>query len=176
MSDAVTSEMEQGQSKWRLHLGLIVLVVGFLSPLLIPLVAMSSLSTEVKTVISGALAVGVPELLSVAAIAIMGKPGFDQIKIKFFAFFKRSAPADHVSRPRYRVGLIMFASPLLFGWLEPYLSRVIPGCDFQGLIINISLDVMFIVSFFVLGGDFWDKVHGLFVYGSTGNPPPSSTC
>ncbi|MBW2227735.1 MAG: hypothetical protein JRG99_10595 [Deltaproteobacteria bacterium] len=58
--------------RWRLHLGLIVLIIGFLSPLLIPLVTASELPTKWKAVISGCLAVGIPELFSIAAIAIMG--------------------------------------------------------------------------------------------------------
>jgi len=29
-------------------------------------------------------------------------------------------------------------------------------------------DVMFVVSLFVLGGDFWDKVRALFVYDARG--------
>ncbi len=33
--------------------------------------------------------------------------------------------------------------------------------------VNFTADFMFVASFFVLGGDFWDKVRARFVYGAT---------
>jgi len=162
MTTGTITETELEQTHWRLRLGLIVFVVGFLSPLLIPLVTASDLSTKWKAVISGALAVGIPEIFSIVAIAIMGKPGFNYIKERFFAFLKKHGPADKVSPTRYRIGLVMFVLPILFGWLAPYVPTIIPSYDLQGLIVNMIGDAMFISSFFVLGGDFWDKVRALF--------------
>ena len=68
-TDTIT-ETEPGQIRWRLRLGLIVFIIGFLSPLLIPLVTDSELPTKWKAVISGFLAIGIPELFSIAAIAL----------------------------------------------------------------------------------------------------------
>jgi hypothetical protein len=176
MTEKVITETDPNQTSWRLRLGLIVFVVGFLSPLLIPLVTASELPTKWKAVISGALTVGIPELFSVIAIAIMGKPGYNYVKVRFFAFLKKHGPPDKVSPIRYRIGLVMFALPILFGWLAPYAPTIIPGYDLQRLIVNIIGDTMLISSFFVLGGDFWDKIRSLFVYGSTTKfPEPSST-
>jgi hypothetical protein len=176
MTAGIITETELGQKRWRVHLGLIVLVIGFLSPLLIPLVSASALPTKWKAVISGLLAVGIPELFSILAVAIMGKAGFNYIKKLFFAFLKKHGPADKVSRTRYRIGLVMFGLPIFFGWLAPYVPIVIPGYDLQGLMFNLIGDLMFISSLFVLGGDFWDKVRALFVYGATAKfPEPSPT-
>jgi hypothetical protein len=160
-TDTIT-ETEPGQIRWRLRLGLIVFIIGFLSPLLIPLVTDSELPTKWKAVISTCLAVGIPELFSIVAIAIMGKPGYNYIKVRFFAFLKKHGPADKVSPTRYRIGLVMFVLPILFGWLAPYVPTIIPSYDLQGLLVNMIGDAMFISSFFVLGGDFWDKVRALF--------------
>jgi hypothetical protein len=160
-TDTIT-ETEPGQIRWRLRLGLIVFIIGFLSPLLIPLVTDSELPTKWKAVISTFLAVGIPELFSIVAIAIMGKPGYNYIKVRFFAFLKKHGPADKVSPTRYRIGLVMFVLPILFGWLAPYVPTIIPSYDLQGLLVNMIGDAMFISSFFVLGGDFWDKVRALF--------------
>jgi len=164
MTLGIIPETEPNKTHWRLRLGLIVFVIGFLSPLLIPLVAGSDLSTKWKAVISGCLAVGIPELFSIVAIAIMGKPGYNYIKATFFAFIKKHGPADTVSTARYRIGLLMFILPILYGWLAPYVQTIIPGYDFQGLIVNIIGDVMLVSSFFVLGGGFWDKIRSLFVH------------
>ena len=175
MNTGIIAGTKPNQTPWRLRLGLILFVVGFLSPLLIPLVTASELPTKWKAVISGALAVGIPELFSIVAIAIMGKPGYNYIKSRFFVFLKKHGPPDKVSPIRYRIGLVMFALPILFGWLAPYVPTVIPGYDLQGLIVNIIGDTMLISSFFVLGGDFWDKIRSLFVYGASAKfPEPSS--
>ena len=114
MTGDIITKMELGQMRWRLRLGVIVFVIGFLSPLLIPLVTASELLTKWKAVISGCLAVGIPELFSIAAIAIMGKSGFNYIKERFFGFLKKYGPADKVSRTRYRIGLFMFLLPIFF--------------------------------------------------------------
>ncbi|MGB2687498.1 MAG: transporter suffix domain-containing protein [Desulfobacterales bacterium] len=175
MTAGIITETELKQMRWRLRLGIIIFVIGFLSPLLIPLVTDSELPTKWKAVISGFLAVGIPELFSIAAIAIMGKSGFNYIKERFFGFFKKYGPADRVSRTRYRIGLVMFLLPFFFGWLAPYIPIIIPGYDLQGLTVNLIGDVMFISSLFVLGGEFWDKVRALFVYGATAKFPESAS-
>ena len=51
MIDTATIRSEAPQAGWRLRLGLVVLIIGFLSPLLIPLVTASGLSTRWKAVI-----------------------------------------------------------------------------------------------------------------------------
>ena len=164
MSTDIITETELGRTRWRLRLGLAVFVIGFLSPLLIPLVTVTELPIKWKAVISGILAVGIPELFSIVAVAIMGKPGFYYIKEHFFGFLKKYGPADRVSPTRYRVGLIMFGLPILFGWLAPYVPIIISGYDVQGLTVNLIGDVMLISSLFVLGGDFWDKIRSLFIH------------
>jgi hypothetical protein len=108
MNTGIIAGTEPNQTPWRLRIGLIVFVVGFLSPLLIPLVTASELPTKWKAVISGALAVGIPELFSIVVIAIMGKPGYNYIKSRFFAFLKKHGPPDKVSPIRYRIGLSCF--------------------------------------------------------------------
>ena len=154
---------EQPRAGWRFRLGLTILIVGCLSPLLIPVVTRTSLATEWKTIISGLLAVGIPEVFTVAAIAIMGKSGYNLIKERIFGFLKRHGPPDRVSLTRYRIGLVMFVLPIVFGWLGPYGAHQIPGYEAHRFAVNVIGDVMLISSLFVLGGDFWDKVRALFI-------------
>jgi len=152
------------RAKARFRLGATIFIIGFLSPLLIPLVTATDLPLKWKATISGALALGIPELFSIIAIAIMGKPGFQQLKAIFFGFIKKHGPAEKVSLTRYRIGLIMFVLPLVIGWLAPYGPDRILGHELQGLTVNIIFDLMFFSSFFVLGGEFWDKLQALFIY------------
>lgn len=162
---------EQPRAGWRFRLGLTILIVGCLSPLLIPVVTRTSLATEWKTIISGLLAVGIPEVFTVAAIAIMGKSGYNLIKERIFGFLKRHGPPDRVSLTRYRIGLVMFVLPIVFGWLGPYGAHQIPGYEAHRFTVNVIGDVMLMSSLFVLGGDFWDKVRALFIYEAKSHIP-----
>ena len=155
---------ERPPAGWRFRLGLIILIVGWLSPLLIPFITGTSLTTEWKSIISGLLAVGIPEVFTVAAIAIMGKSGYNLIKERIFNILKKHGPPDRVSLTRYRIGLVMFVLPVVFGWLGPYGVHLIPGYETHRFVVSLIGDVMFVASLFVLGGDFWDKIRALFIY------------
>ena len=151
---------------WRFWVGVTIFVAGFAAPLAIPLVTSSNLPTAWKTAISGALALGVPEVMMVVAAAVMGKRGFAELKRRFGRFFKKHGPPEQVSPTRYRFGLIMFTLPLLLAWLAPYIGHHLPGYGAHHLIWAVTGDIIFVASFFVLGGEFWDKLRALFVHGA----------
>ena len=153
-------------SKGKLVTAGIIFIGGFLSPLLIPIVTSSDLSTGWKTALSGLLALGIPELFMMIAVAVAGKEGFNYIKSKVFGYLKKHAPADTVSKTRYRIGLVSFFIPIIVGWLLPYFSYLIPSYEENRNIISVVGDVVLITSLFVLGGDFWDKLRSLFIYGA----------
>ncbi|CAB1085198.1 hypothetical protein D1AOALGA4SA_12688 [Olavius algarvensis Delta 1 endosymbiont] len=173
MTQPAASDTDQPRAGWRFRLGLITLIVGWLSPLLIPLVTRTSLATEWKTIISGLLAVGIPEVFTLAAVAIMGKSGYNLIKTRIFGFLKKHGPPDRVSLTRYRIGLIMFLLPVLFAWLGPYGAHRIPGYEIHRVVVSVIGDVIFIASFFVLGGDFWDKIRAIFTHNATATITPN---
>lgn len=163
MNDENTS-LKPTAPGWRFKLGVYLLALGAICPLFTPLIAMTDLSTEWKAALSGLLLIGIPEVFSLVAIAVMGKDGFNYIKGKVFAFFKRHALPKEVSRTRYRIGLVLLLLPLLFGWLAPYSPDVIPGYEAHRFAVNFSGDLLLLISLFLLGGEFWDKVRALFVY------------
>lgn len=148
----------------KIIIGSIVFVLGQISPLiLIPVVLSLDLSTGWITALSGVLMFGFPELAILAAIAIMGKDGFNFIKGKIFGYFKKIAPPDTVSKTRYQIGLVMFIITFLIAWLLPYFVDLIPFYAEYKLIINVTGDAILIISLFLLGGDFWDKLRSLFI-------------
>ncbi len=151
-------------SKTKLTIGVVILVLGFFSPLLIPLVVASNLSTATKSIISGLLAFGIPELFMLLAIVVMGKEGYEYIKQKVGKYLKQYLPPDQVSRKRYYLGLVLFSIPIVFGILQPYLAHFIPLLNALPLWSHFVLDATLIIGIFVLGGDFWDKLSGLFHY------------
>lgn len=151
-------------AKRKIIIGTVVFVLGQLSPLiLIPVVVSLDLSSGWTTALSGLLMFGFPELAILASVAIMGKQGFNFFKQKIFGYFKKVAPPDTVSKTRYRIGMVMFVIPFLIGWLLPYFTELIPRYDNFGIYIYIGGDILLIVSLFVLGGDFWDKIRALFI-------------
>jgi len=151
-------------SNTRLTIGGAVIVVGFLSPLLIPLVASTNWSIGLISAVSGLLALGIPEVFMIIGVAIVGKDGYQFLKEKLFVFLKRFAPPDFVSPRRYRIGLIMFGLPIVIGWAGPFLFHFIQGLHELPFWSFILGDLIFLSSFIVLGGNFWDKLRGLFIY------------
>ena len=155
----------------RLYVGGFIFIIGFLAPLLVPLVTRSELSTAWKTTLSGILMAGIPELFMVITVSILGKDGYQFLKGKVFAFLKKHGPPQRVSRVRYKIGLVFFTIPLLLALLFPYLSHHFTSLDKIESVINIGGDVMFFTSFIILGGEFWDKVRALFTYTDSGEEP-----
>lgn len=166
MSDKVEEEaMISPDIAWRFKLGIVLFVLSIIIPVIgIPLtVSFLELSTTMMTSLTGGMLLA-GEVLGLLAVAVMGKPGYNYIKIRFFSFLKQYAPPQRVGRSRYTIGLAMFCIPILFGWVSVYTSNYIPGFSENPLPYAIAGDLLFLASLVVLGGDFWDKIRALFVY------------
>ena len=87
---------------------------------------------------------------------------------------KSYAPPEKVSKTRYTIGLILFVIPILLYWAMPYMERLIPGIDTSSLAFAIAGDVLLLISLFVLGGDFWNKLRSLFVHDAVAMFPERS--
>lgn len=149
---------------WRFKLGMVLFALSLFGPLMfIPLVASLDLSAAMTTSVSGAVLVGADVLLVVAA-AVMGKSGYAYIKNRAFGFLKQYAPPKKVSRARYNIGFVIFAIPILFGWFSPYAGTLVPGYEGNEITFAVAGDLLLLVSLFVLGGDFWDKLRALSIY------------
>lgn len=165
-NDSIENKNSDERSKTKVIAGTILLIVGFLSPLLIPFVTNSNLSTAWKTTLSGLLALGVPEVFMIIAIAVMGKSGYNKIKSSILQFFKRNGPPMTVSKTRYTIGLVMFSLVILFGIALPYILNHLSYLLEHIVTITLISDGVLIVSLWILGGDFWDKLRSLYVYNS----------
>ena len=159
----MTTKMTLEIPRSRMITGGIIFVSGFFVPLLIPLVMRSSLSTEWKTMLSGFLAIGVPEIFMLIAISILGKEGFQLLKTKLWRMIE---PPATVSRRRYYSGLLLFLIPILFVWLWPYVEASQPWMLENRIMLSLVSAALITISLIVLGGDFCDKLRGLFVHGT----------
>jgi len=161
MNETTGSALPSG---WRFKASLALFVLSFVVPAAgVLLVTTLGLSTTLTATASGALLMG-GELLGVAAVAILGKPGYEYIKARIFGFLKRHGPPREVGPVRYSFGLVMFCTPILFAWLSIYLADYIPGYVQDPLPYALVGDILLLASLFVLGGDFWDKLRSLFVH------------
>ena len=133
-------------------------MLGWICPLFIPLLTFLSITNETKALLTGVLLIGAPEVFSVVSIVILGKAGFEYIKSKAFSFIKRAVPQGPVSRFRYRVGLTMLLLHVIFANLIFYVPDLITGYGENRLTVNLVAEFLFIVTLFVLGGDFWEKL------------------
>ena len=154
----------------RLILGAVVFGVGFIFPVFIPLVTRSSLSTAWKATLSAVFALGVPELFMLIAVGILGQSGFLYMKARIkrttMELLAEQGPPQKVGKTRYRIGLVMFSTPLLISWISPYAMGHLPGYTTRPFIYGVVGDTLLITRLFVLGGEFWDKLRSLFIHGA----------
>ncbi len=143
--------------------GLALFVASIGWPVLIPILPLLGASTATTATFSGIMVLAA-EVMMLAGAAVAGKEGFALIKAKVFGHFRQFGPPREVSRRRYTIGLMMFTIPLSFGWASPYFGHHLPGFEQRQLIYAVAGDVVLLISLFLLGGDFWDKLRALFRY------------
>lgn len=65
---------------------------------------------------------------------------------------------------RYYIGLTMLLAPVVSFWVASYVPQFLAFYTEHSLSTNLTGDLVFLASFFVLGGEFWEKIRALFVY------------
>ena len=165
---------EHPQVGWRVKFGFAIFVASIGWPVLIPILPLLGVPTTTTAAFSGVMLV-VAEFMLIAAASIAGRQGFAYIKATVFGFLRSYGPPREVGRARYTIGLIMFTMPLAFGWASPYFAHHIPGFKSGHLIYAIVFDVMLLISLFVLGSGFWDKLQALFKHSAYAVIPDSPT-
>jgi len=148
---------------WRFYTGVAVLVIGYGAWGLVPLASSAGWSTAKIASLSGAIFI-ISKVALVAAIAIMGKDGFNYMKQLLMGVLHKFGPAQHVSVGRYRLGLVLFNVPVLMTWVAPYVTGFVREGSVYGFLQGISLEALLLVGLFLLGGEFWDKARALFVH------------
>lgn len=174
MSDTQTQQIAPPPAS-RLALGGALLALGITAKIVGPaLIVGSDLPTAWKTALSIGIFVLIPKLLIVSIIFLLGKSGFAYLKQLCFRYIAGAlaplAPARQVNRTRYRIGVVMFVLPLIEALVMPHLETAFPVIA-ENRLFEWIWDVMLLASFFVLGGEFWDKLRALFIHGATANLP-----
>ena len=145
----------------RLLIGGTLFGLSLFSPVFIPLLEQFSMSDELHIVIAGLMIFGIPRLLIILAVSILGKAGFVYLKQRLSELL-RATLSDKVGRKHYRLGIVLFTIPLLIGICWPYLTIVFESLSNDGITIAITADLLLVMSIFVLGGEFWEKLLSIF--------------
>lgn len=153
---------------WRYYVGLILLVLSLILPLLaLIFVPMLGVSSGISTVLYTLSLVGGPDILLIASAALLGKENLEFLFSKLGNWFKNLVNWDQVSPQRYKLGLwfmcLSIAVSLILFYFFPQALRegIQPGWGFYA---TVAADFVFIISFFVLGAEFWAKITALFQY------------
>ena len=156
-----SAALEPVQVGWRFYLGAAIFVAAFAAWLLVPAASAAGWSASKLASLTGGIFIA-NKLGLLAAIAVMGKPGFNHLKRLLMGVFRKIGPPQQVSRSRYLLGLILFMVPVLMTWIAPYAPTLLGTAGVYGFLESRALEVLLLVAFFLLGGEFWDKFSALF--------------
>ena len=147
----------------RIYGGLVLLVFGFLSPLLSFFVQDLDWHSGIKTLIIGGLVFGIPEVFMVIGIAVMGRETWEVLSARLHGFLSAISP-QKVSRARYYAGLTLFCICLLEGAIEIHATFIREALGENISFFHWVMNILFLMSFIIAGGEFWDKIRGIFIY------------
>ena len=171
---------DPGPSGWRYKLGLVMFtipVITFvLAPVVVPLLGLSA--GEAAGVV-GAILVG-GEVVWFLSIPLLGVQGFKALKTKMFGWIKpKQGP---ISRTRHRFGIALlfgsFLGETAVAAFAVYSHLSTSAIAEEFTVFGLGLDevstlyvvaqfvlaVCFVSSFFVLGGDFWERLRLAFAW------------
>lgn len=149
---------------WKYYSGLICLALSFFLPLLGFLIPFLKLPSTITVGIITFLTIGGPEVMILAGSVLLGKDGFRYYRNKIFLLFKRKTKPKPVSKIRYYTGLTIWILSVFPLYINAYFSEIMPQQKYAKNAILISADLIFVISFFILGGNFWEKFKKLFIW------------
>jgi hypothetical protein len=160
---AVAEEVQVGT---RFYVGAAIFLGSMAMWLLVPAASAAGWSASKIASLTGAIFIGT-KVGMLAAIAVMGKAGFNHLKRLLFGLFRKVGPPQRVGRDRYRLGLVLFMVPVLMTWIAPYAAPIFGTTGIYGFLESRALEALLLVGLFLLGGDFWDKLGALFKHRAT---------
>jgi len=155
---------------WRIKVGFTIFIASIIWPVFMPVLLLFGVSTGSVVKLSGMLLLAAEVMLVTAAI-LTGKEGFAYIKQRVFGWLKSYSPPQTVSASRYKIGLVMLTVPLLFTFLAPYLGTFVSKPIAGNIFLAVAADISLLISLFLLGGDFWEKLRALYVHGAVATLP-----
>lgn len=144
----------QESKDMKYKIGMVFIVLGIFSPLIGLGVPLLDLPSGTSTALVTFFMVGGPEIFLVVGGALAGKQAIETIKKEFFKY---------AGKARYEFGLILFVTTVFINWVFVYLN-LLENYAFDintRLIITLCIDVTTIISIFVMGPEFFEKLKRL---------------
>jgi hypothetical protein len=151
------------KKNWRFWTGMTALVLAGVMPLLALLVPLLGLSVGASAGLMGVLVAGGPEVLMLAAAALLGKDTLHYFIARAKRLFWAVVTVRPVSKVRYYAGLVLALVSFVPFYIYGYAPDLLPGGQAR-IVILAGSDLSFIFSVFLMGGEFWDKLGKLFVW------------
>jgi hypothetical protein len=148
---------------WRFYAGITAMVLAVVMPLCALVVPMLGLSTTQSALLAGVLLAGGPEVLCILAVALLGKDTFRYFTHRVMTALRRAVIDQPASKARYYTGLVVILLSWLPAYIYAYSPTLMPGGD-ERIYVLAAMDLAFVVSVFLMGGEFWEKVRRIFVY------------
>lgn len=148
---------------WRFYAGITAMVLAVIMPLGAVIVPVLGLPTAQSALLAGVLVAGGPEVLCILAIALLGQDTFRYFVHKAKAAFRRAILDRPASKLRYYAGLTIILLSWLPAYIYAYFPAAMPGGNAR-IYVLAGIDLAFVVSVFVMGGEFWEKVRRIFIY------------
>ena len=152
-----------GSPDWRYGLGLLLLAVAGLSIVIGTAAVLAGYARGESLGSPVWLLAGPAEILCLLAAAILGQEKYDKLARKVRRRARPSGTAWRTARLRYYLGLagcLMNGVPLA---LYAYVPEMLPGGTTKAGILVVA-DLVFFVSLFFAGGEFWEKLRRIFVW------------
>lgn len=152
-----------GRADWRYVIGLLLLALGALSILFGVAAVLAGYTREGSAQALIWLLAGPSEVLCLLGVVILGKEKYQKMTRKVRAANRRSASTNRNRKLRYYLGLagcLFNGIPLT---LYAYVLDLMPGGATKVSILVIA-DLVFFGSLFFAGGEFWEKLRGIFIW------------
>lgn len=148
---------------WKFYSGMAALLLACVMPLLGLAVPLLGLPAAWTAALIGVLIAGGPEVMIVVAAALLGKATMHYFMASAKRMFLQLLLVERASKIRYYSGLTVSLVSFLPLYLYGYFPDLMPPAQAR-IFILAGADFAFILSIFVMGGEFWEKLRALFVW------------
>ena len=148
---------------WRFYTGTVAMVLAVVMPLAALAVPLLGLPTAQSALLAGILVAGAPEVLIIVAVALLGKETFSYFAHKATTVLRRAVFERPASKARYYAGLAIILLSWLPAYVYAYSPAAMPGGNTR-IYILAAMDLAFVASVFLMGGELWEKVRRIFIY------------
>lgn len=159
-------------SPWRKWTGFTLFVLHLVLPVIaLIVVPIFGFPEGVNAILIGLSMVGAPDVLLIAAIAMLGKEGVADLLARFGSVIKRLTKWDAVTRTRYTVGLWVAAismvvpTVILFFWHDSIAD--IGGAPGWGFWVLLASTFAFIGAVIAMGAPLWSRIEAIVTWDAT---------